>query len=149
MTEFFNNMKPDVLESIKKGREYLKIPENIDELIRQHSLDYFSAGQPLGEEKSKEDFTPSLSALQTEFQKQLAKADKTSDNIIRINEKGEWMFTCGKDVFLNNITGKIKPEIGRKVWVVNEQNQFLGVGLVEKKQIRNLRDIGEYLRREK
>ena len=140
--EIFNRLELEQEGMIRKGRKFFRLPENIDDLIKQQNIDFLSAGVFLGEEKKI--FEPSVAGLQEAFVRQ-----SRLDNTVKLNEKGEWMFTCGKDAFVQNLVEQPHAKIGDPVWVVNTHNEMIGLGILEKKQIRHLRDIGEFLRREK
>jgi ribosome biogenesis protein Nip4 len=130
---------PENLLIIKK--EIFLVPKEVKESIDQMNIQPESAGLPLGELK-KNGFRPSFALLDL---------CKESDNKISINKEAEWLFTCGRDVFMNNIIrqGKLKTVF----LVTNTKGEVLGLGKKEGtgKQaiIKNLLDRGDFLRREK
>jgi ribosome biogenesis protein Nip4 len=62
-----------------------------------------------------------------------------------INKKQEWIFTNSKDL---NTLGKTKVRSGL-ILVQNKFDENLGLGMVQKRGIKNLLDVGDYLRRER
>ena len=99
-----------------------------------------SKGLFLGEDKK--GFKPSLALLEM-----IAKDSKRK---AFLNEKGAWMFICGRDVFGESIE-KSSVEEGL-VLVQNDKDENLGYGKIWKKKgelfIKNILDKGDYLRRE-
>ncbi|MCL5949744.1 MAG: hypothetical protein M1490_04635 [Candidatus Bathyarchaeota archaeon] len=131
----------------KTGRFYLVNPA-LKPLVRQ---DFFSAGVFLGKAKEGK-FFPSFNLLGM-----LAK--KEAYRII-LDKKAAWLFICGRDVLRKSIVRVQGP--GRKdtnTLVVNEFGECLGFGrIVENLRestvdneivVRNVLDIGDYLRRER
>jgi len=105
----------------------------------------FYIGQYLGRRRGK-DFFPSLFLLNL-----LA---KESEKKISINDKGEWLFICGRDLFAKSIVVK-HGAIGELVLVLNKYEECLGYGSIiakfnaEHTVVKNLFDIGDFLRRER
>jgi len=129
------------------GRFYLVNPV-LKPLIRQ---DFFSAGVFLGKAKEGK-FFPSFNLLGM-----LAKKEA---NRIILDRKAGWLFICGRDVLKKSIVRVQGP--GRKdtnALVFNEFGECLGFGrIVEKLRdpavdneiaVRNVLDIGDFLRRER
>ena len=129
------------------GRFYLVNPA-LKPLVRQ---DFFSAGVFLGKAKEGK-FFPSFNLLGM-----LAK--KEAYRII-LDKKAAWLFICGRDVLRKSIVRVQGP--GRKdtnTLVVNEFGECLGFGrIVENLResavdneivVRNVLDIGDFLRRER
>lgn len=87
-----------------------------------------------------------------DFLQQIAKESRKH---IVLNEKAEWLFICGRDVFAKGITTHNKPEIGGRVVILNQHKECLGYGDViapldgKKVVIKRLFDIGDLLRRER
>ena len=131
----------------KTGRFYLVNPA-LKPLVRQ---DFFSAGVFLGKAKEGK-FFPSFNLLGM-----LAK--KEAYRII-LDKKAAWLFICGRDVLRKSIVRVQGP--GKKdtnTLVVNEFGECLGFGrIVENLResavdneivVRNVLDIGDFLRRER
>jgi ribosome biogenesis protein Nip4 len=96
-----------------------------------------SKGLTLGVQKK--NFKPSLYLLE--------KLSKISDNKLFINDKAEWLFLCGRDVFLDNI---VEDNSSNKLFLVqNCRDENLGLGMKKGKLILNIIDRGDFLRREK
>ena len=100
-----------------------------------------SQGLPLG--TTGRQFKPSLYLLEL--------LSKKSTNKIYINDKAEWLFLCGRDVFEESIT--IDNSTTDFVLVQNQRNENLGLGKKMRKGkkiiIMNLIDRGDFLRRER
>jgi ribosome biogenesis protein Nip4 len=131
----------------KIGRFYLVNP-TLKPLVRQ---DFFSAGVYLGKAKEGK-FFPSFNLLGM-----LAKKDA---NRIIVDKKAAWLFICGRDVLRKSIVrvqGPSKKDTNTLVF--NEFGECLGFGrIVEKLRdgaidngivVRNVLDIGDFLRRER
>ena len=131
----------------KTGRFYLVNPA-LKPLVRQ---DFFSAGVFLGKAKEGK-FFPSFNLLGM-----LAKKEA---NRIILDKKAAWLFICGRDVLRKSIVRVQGP--GKKdtnTLVVNEFGECLGFGrIVENLResavdneivVRNVLDIGDFLRRER
>lgn len=95
-----------------------------------------------------EDGAPSLALLEL-----LA---KHSDKKVFINDKSEYLFLCGRDIFGKGITKANFDERHELVLVQNEKDENLGYGKIvdsfnkkEKIVINNILDRGDFLRREK
>ena len=131
----------------KQGRFYL-LNKRLKEVI---SDDFFYAGTYLG--KSRQGvFFPSFNLL-------AMIAQKKETNRVTVDERSEWLFIVGRDLFKRGIlkaTGSKKR--GAYTLVVNWHEECIGFGRVmrsldenEKKQVavRNISDIGDFLRRER
>jgi ribosome biogenesis protein Nip4 len=79
-------------------------------------------------------------------------------NKIVVDKKTEWLFICGRDIFRRGVTEVIgSGKEGDYVLVLNGHGECLGFGKVvsdlDKKMggvvVRNILDIGDFLRREK
>jgi len=124
----------------KTGRRFYQISKELLECKKSINRDFFYIGTFLGE--TKKEFVPSLALLEM-----IAK--KTSKKVF-VNKKGEWLFTCKRDVFEENI---VKKNVEKGVCLVqNEKDENLGYGLLQKKRslmLKPLLDKGDYLRRER
>jgi ribosome biogenesis protein Nip4 len=129
------------------GRFYLVNPA-LKTLIRP---DFFSAGVFLGKAKEGK-FFPSFTLLGM-----LAKKEA---NRIILDKKAAWLFICGRDILRKSIVRVQGP--GRKdtnTLVLNEFGECLGFGrIVENLSsgegnnqivVRNVSDVGDFLRRER
>jgi ribosome biogenesis protein Nip4 len=104
----------------------------------------FSAGIFLGEEKGKK-FLPSVALVEM--------IGRASHRWVKIDDKTEWLFLCGRDVFAK---GVVKANVrSGMVIVVSKGEEVLGYGKIvgdldrkEKVYVKNFLDKGDYLRRE-
>jgi len=76
-------------------------------------------------------------------------------NYAVLNDKASWLFLCGRDALPNGISRLNLPDptAGRLALVFNSGMECLGYGRIEKNGegdvwIRNLFDLGDFLRRE-
>ena len=131
----------------KQGRFYL-LSGTLKETVAE---DFFYAGTYLG--KSRQGvFFPSFNLLAMIGKKKEA-------NKVMVDERSEWLFIVGRDLFKRGIievTGSKRR--GAYTLVVNQHGENLGFGRVlrsldenGKKQVavRNISDIGDFLRRER
>lgn len=102
------------------------------------SREPFAIGIPLGD--TKKDFKPSVYLLEI--------LSKKTKNKVFINEKAEWLFLCGRDVFTKSV---VKDESTEDVFLVqNEKDENLGLGKKTRTgMIKNIIDRGDFLRRER
>lgn len=123
--------------TVKIKNSYFLADQDISGFAKQNPL---AVGYFLGEE-TKNNFRPSLNLLSL-----LA---KQSNKRVIVNEKAEWLFICGRDVFEDSVT-QWSAKSGL-VLVQNSYNENLGLGIIKqqgnKKIIKNIRDIGDFLRR--
>lgn len=74
---------------------------------------------------------------------------------IVVNEKAEWLFICGRDIFAKGIASHNNPAMGDRVVILNQHKECLGYGDVispldgKRVVIKRLFDIGDLLRRER
>jgi len=129
----------------KKGRRYFLLNENLKRLIQK---DFYYAGTYLGKAKNGK-FFPSFNLL--------AMLAKGEANKIVVDRKAAWLFICGRDVFRRGILAVHgSRRKGDYTLVVNEFGECLGFGKIthsldaEENQIvvKNISDIGDFLRRE-
>jgi ribosome biogenesis protein Nip4 len=126
----------------KKNRYFL-----LSTCLKKLTLDdFFYGGTYLGKIKNGK-FFPGFELLRMLSEKRASK--------VVVNKKTEWLFICGRDVFKRGIVKVIGP--GRKgdhVLVLNCYDECLGFGRVisdldkEDAFIKNISDIGDFLRRE-
>jgi ribosome biogenesis protein Nip4 len=85
---------------------------------------------------------------------------KQEANKTKVDAKTEWLFICGRDIFkqgITEITGSKRK--GTHTLILNQNGECLGFGKIlrdpkeEKSRrqptIKNIADIGDFLRREK
>ncbi len=123
----------------QKNRYYL-----LNSTLRQLAKpNFFHAGTYLGKTKNSK-FYPSLNLLQLI-------AEQKSANKSTVNPKAEWLFVCGRDILRKGII-KIHGLEKKNTYTLiqNLHNENLGYGrITSNTTIRNILDIGDFLRREK
>jgi ribosome biogenesis protein Nip4 len=127
------------------GRRFL-LNEDLRHFV---SEDAFYAGTYLGRVKDGR-FSPSFNLLRII-------AERKANKVI-VNRKTEWLFICGRDVFRSGITDIVgSKRKGDYVLVLNRHHECLGYGEIlhnldantKGVAVRNILDIGDFLRREK
>lgn len=130
------------------AKEIVSIGVNVywaDEKLQKKAArrkETFSIGAPLGE-IWKGKFKPSFLLLD--------EIAKISPNYVILNEKSEWLFICGRDVFKEGTIESHGKE-GGFVIVLNTRKEALGYGALNKDAkayIKNMLDRGDFLRRER
>jgi 60S ribosome subunit biogenesis protein NIP7 len=129
---------------IKIRNRYYLADKELVELKQKIKLEPEAIGLFLGEE-IKNDFKPSPALID--------EIAKISTRKIFVNEKGEWLFLCGRDLFGKSVI-KANTNYGL-VLVQSMRDENLGygkfIGNINDKErivIKNLLDKGDYLRRE-
>jgi ribosome biogenesis protein Nip4 len=132
---------------VGKNGKYFLLNKNLRLLITK---DFFYAGTYLGKMKDGA-FLPSLNLL--------AMIVHSDANKITVDNKTEWLFICGRDVFKKGIKNISRPaRKGDYTLVLNERGDCLGFGVVRstvgkedrsKVIVRNIADVGDFLRRER
>lgn len=129
----------------KRGRYFLLS----DDLKKVLSEDFFYAGTYLGKVKNGV-FFPSFNLL-----RMIAESEA---NKVTVDEKTEWLFICGRDIFKQGIVkvsgSKNKGDV---TLILNVHTEPIGFGKIlhnlkeERKGlvIKNVLDIGDFLRRER
>lgn len=130
---------------VQKENRYFLINEN---LKRTMLKSYIYAGSFLGETRNGK-FFPGFELLRLI-------AEKDSNKIV-VDGKSEWLFMCGRDVFKRGIVNM--AGLGKKgsyTIVLNQNHDCLGFGRImcdlQKAKdgvvVKNLLDVGDFLRRE-
>lgn len=132
---------------VKKGNRYFLLN---DELRRLMKKDFFYAGLYLGKAEN-ESFFPSFNLLAI-----IARADS---NKMAVDSKTEWLFICGRDIFKRGIISISKSrKKGDYTLVLNKRGECLGFGKIlhgidqgerDTVIVKNIADIGDFLRRER
>jgi len=130
---------------VKKRNRYFLLNEALKNVIARN---FFYAGLYLGKMR-KGRFFPSFNLLKM--------IGKTKANKIVVDKKTEWLFICGRDIFKRGIK-KVKGsrKKGSYVLILNMKDECLGYGKIlhnlnktsERVVIKNILDIGDFLRRE-
>jgi ribosome biogenesis protein Nip4 len=130
----------------KKGNRYFLLNEKLRKLVKEG---FFYAGIYLGKVKNGK-FFPSFNLLAMMAQKRA--------NKIFVDKRSEWLFICGRDIFKQGITKVLgSKRKGGYTLVLNQYGECLGFGkivynlddIVEGVAVKNICDLGDFLRREK
>jgi ribosome biogenesis protein Nip4 len=145
--KFNTNMSLNQKLIVKKNERYFLLSGNLERLITK---EFFYAGTYLGKVKD-ETFFPGFNLLTMIAQ--------TNANKIIVDKKAEWLFICGRDIFERGIIDASKSlRKGDYTLIVNERGDCLGFGRIvhnigekdgKKVVVRNIADVGDFLRREK
>lgn len=130
--------KCPIEDIVQEDNRYYIVPKDVLQLRQKISRSVISMGLFLGEKKLSE-FYPSLALIEL--------LSKHSKKKIFLDRKAEWLFLCGRDVFAKSIA-KQNVDSGH-VFVQNLDDENLGIGRFKNKEVINLLDKGDYLRREK
>jgi ribosome biogenesis protein Nip4 len=132
---------------VEKSNRYFLLNKKLKGLIAK---DFFYAGVYLGKTRGKT-FFPSF-----HFLAMIAQSDA---NKTTVDSKTEWLFICGRDIFRNGITGASKTlKKGDHTLILNAYGDCLGFGKISPSMhdvgrnqvvVKNIADIGDFLRREK
>lgn len=133
---------------VEKNDRYFLLNKNLKRLITK---DFFYAGTYLGKTKDGT-FFPSFNLL--------VMIAQTDAKKITVDYKTEWLFICGRDVFKEGIKSMTKPSgKGDYTLILNECGDCLGFGRIlhsagekedkNKVAVKNIADIGDFLRRER
>jgi ribosome biogenesis protein Nip4 len=133
---------------VKKENRYFLLDAN---LKRQIHHEFFYAGVYLGKLRGSR-FFPSFLLLTMMAE---GRANKTV-----VDKKTAWLFICGRDIFKKGILQlKGSERKGEYTLILNEYNECLGFGKIlrnirkekdaNKIVVKNILDIGDFLRREK
>jgi len=132
----------------RQGRYFLLNPE----LSKLVSEDFFYAGAYLGKER-RGAFFPSFNLL-------AMMAERKEANKIIVDDKTEWLFIVGRDVFKRGILQVIgSRKKNAHTLVMNKHGECLGFGRMlhnieegkdkPKVAVKNVSDVGDFLRRER
>jgi ribosome biogenesis protein Nip4 len=140
---FQSEIRLDEKLMVRKQNRYFLLNESLKRLV---SKDFFYAGIYIGKVKD-ERFFPSFNLLSIIAR---GKANK-----VVVDDKTEWLFICGRDVFRQGIVktmgSKSKSD---HTLVLNRHDECLGFGRITRNLdeagaiIENVSDIGDFLRRE-
>jgi ribosome biogenesis protein Nip4 len=132
---------------VKKKNRYYLLNEH---LKHQSHQDFFYIGVYLGKLKGAS-FFPSFLLL--------AMIAESKANKVVVDKKTAWLFICGRDIFKQGILKVNGSRKGDYTLILNEHNECLGFGKImcnlreesdaNKVAVKNILDIGDFLRREK
>ena len=147
VAQFNADLKLDEDFVVKRGNRYYLLS---DRLKQQVPSSFFYAGVYLGAVKGSS-FFPSFILL-----RMLAESEA---NKLVVDRKTAWLFTCGRDIFKQGVMNDTRLKKGDYTLIMNEHHECLGFGKVmanirqmvdlEKVAVKNILDIGDFLRREK
>jgi ribosome biogenesis protein Nip4 len=146
VSQFGGSISLDESLMIKKENRYFLLNESLKKLITK---DFFCAGTYIGKIKNGK-FFPSFSLLRMI-------AERNANKII-VDKKTEWLFICGRDIFKQGIIKVMGSQRkGDYTLILNQHGECLGFGKIlhhldkekEGVAVKNISDIGDFLRREK
>ncbi len=147
LNDFLQGLGVELGLSVEKvGGKWSIVPSSLKEIIRKGGTRVVFGGTYLGLYKHGR-FAPSVWLLQHIKEK--------TQQWVEVNEKGEWMFICGKHVWNANVVARGSVKKGNFVLVLNHERECLGYGIVNnefvknKVVVQNVFDIGNLLRRER
>jgi ribosome biogenesis protein Nip4 len=145
IADFISQFTDRKIENIIKikGKYYL-VSRELNELRQKIKPEPEYIGLFLGEE-TKNCFKPGLALID--------EIAKISDRKVFVNDKGEWLFLCGRDLFGKSV---VKSNVNNGLVLVQSmKDENLGYGKFVgniankgKTVIKNILDKGDYLRRE-
>ena len=133
----------------ESGKRYFLLNQKLKGLTEKHG-GWIYAGTYLGKVGRGGVFHPSFPLL-------FMIAEKAKNRIV-VDDKAAWLFICGRDIFKEGI---LKTEGSRRkgdyTLVFNKYGECLGYGVIAKNldklesglAVKNLMDIGNFLRRER
>jgi ribosome biogenesis protein Nip4 len=148
MKQFRVSIALDESLLVKKKNRYYLLSERVKKQIQQN---FFYAGVYLGKLKGNV-FFPSFILL-------TIMAEGKGNKIV-VDKKTAWLFFCGRDIFKQGIINlKGTKRKGDYSLVLNEHDECLGFGKITRNVrketeanevvVKNILDIGDFLRREK
>ncbi|HVP92696.1 MAG TPA: hypothetical protein VMS94_03020 [Acidobacteriota bacterium] len=146
ISRFNSSVSLDERFIVKKDIRYFLLNENLKRLALRN---FFYAGTYLGKIKNGK-FFPSFSLLRIISERRA--------NKVIVDDKTAWLFICGRDIFKQGIVKTVgSKRKGDYALILNEHGECLGFGRMlsdfdEEKSdvaIKNISDIGDFLRREK
>ena len=147
VAQFNTSIPLDASQIVRHRNRYYILSKT----LKQHApKGFFYAGTYLGAVKGAS-FFPSFLFL--------AMLAKSKANKLVLNKKTAWLFICGRDVFQRGILKENNLKKGEYALVLNEHNECLGFGKImhnlrgvpdaNKVAVKNILDLGDFLRREK
>ncbi len=137
-------LNPELI--VERAGRYFLLNEVLLKVARK---DFYYAGAYLGKAKNGK-FFPSFNLL--------AMLAKGKANKIVVEKKAAWLFICGRDIFRKGIMAvQCSQKKGDHVLVLNEFGECLGfgrivrgldVGAKTEVAVKNISDVGDFLRRE-
>lgn len=131
---------------LKKQDRYFLVNNTLKNVL---SEDFIYAGVYLGK-NARGRFFPGFELLRM--------IEEKGSNRVVVDDKTEWLFVCGRDIFKQGIMKTVRSSRkGEHVLVMNNHDECLGYGIIvadlDKIErglaVENVLDIGDFLRREK
>lgn len=124
-----------------RGRRAFLLSDELKTATEGMKLDFFSIGLPLGEATAR-GFRPSFALLDLM---------KSSQNALVIADDAEWMFTCQRDIFEENVISDFSTS--EPFLVQTRSSEVLGLGSWfskgRRRFVKPMLDRGDFLRRER
>ena len=144
----FNASIPlDEIRIVRNRNRYYLLSKKLKQQVPKS---FFYAGAYLGAVKGTS-FFPSFLLL--------TMIAETKANKLVVDKKTAWLFICGRDIFKKGIVKGNMLKKGDYTLILNERNECLGFGKItcnlrgetdaNKVVVKNILDIGDFLRREK
>lgn len=133
---------------VERNGEFFLLNQDLKEISEKNTC-WCHAGTYLGKIRGKS-FDPSFPLL-------FMIADKAENKVI-VDDKSAWLFICGRDIFKQGIIQTAGSRMkGSYTLVLNRYGECLGFGRIIKNLdeasegvvIKNILDLGDFLRREK
>jgi ribosome biogenesis protein Nip4 len=147
VAQFNTSISLDKSRVVKNRNRYYLMSKKMKQQIPKS---FFYAGAYLGAVKGSS-FFPSFLLL--------AKIAARKSNKLVVDKKTAWLFICGRDIFKKGIVTENNLKKGDYTLILNERNECLGFGKImrnlheevdkNKVAVKNILDIGDFLRREK
>ena len=147
VAQFKTSLQLDEANIVKRHNRYFLLSEKLQQQIPKS---FFYAGEYLGSVKGT-GFFPSFLLL--------SMIAKTNANKIVLGKKTSWLFICGRDIFKRGLLQTNNLKKGNYALVMNEHGECLGYGQIminirgeidmDKVAVKNILDLGDFLRREK
>jgi len=142
--------KSTLLIELKESTELYLISKKFEKLLKEINIKPFCAGVEIGSIRKKK-FYPSLALIQLLAEKVKKK--------VTVTEPAANLFICGRDIFSKSVI-RIDESVRKNdiVIILNKSEEALGIGKVivnsitikelgNKVVIKNLLDLGDYIRR--
>jgi ribosome biogenesis protein Nip4 len=147
VAQFDTNIPLDKNHVVRNRNRYYLLSK---EMKHQVPKNFFYAGAYIGAVKGAT-FFPSFLLLTI--------IAETNANRLMVDKKTAWLFICGRDIFKKGIVKGDRLKKGDYTLILNEHNECLGFGKTtctlreeadkNKVVVKNILDIGDFLRREK
>jgi ribosome biogenesis protein Nip4 len=147
VAQFRASIPFDESRIVRSGNRYYLLSKKLKQQVPKG---FFYAGAYLGAVKGVS-FFPSFLLL-------LMIAERKANKLV-IDKKTGWLFICGRDVFKKGVLKGNNLKKGDYALILNERNECLGFGKIilnlrgefdaNKVAVKNVLDIGDFLRREK